>query len=88
MICEKAPGENAPRWRVPASRVALVGMFRLAGTVCTDVLEIGGGLMKYKESHRHVPTGYFYKMGLSWLWRKVCIAEKLMLTITYINIIN
>lgn len=52
---------------VQACRMVLVGMFRLAETVSTDVRETGGGLMKDKESHRHVPTGFFYKMSLSWL---------------------
>ena len=53
---------------VQACRVALVSMLRLGGAISTDVLEIGGGLMKYNQSNRHVPIRYFDKMGLSWLW--------------------
>ena len=66
---EKALGENAPRRGrgVQACRIVLVGMFRLAETVSTGVREIGGRLMKDNKSHRHVPTGFFYKMSLSWL---------------------
>lgn len=40
------------------------------------MLEIGGGLMEYGESNKHIFSGYFYKIDLS-VWEVVKLQKKI-----------